>query len=258
MLTLLVSAMVWGDLAGQPSIEAIMAAQDSAAKEDPAGSTPASNVIYAVKVRESIIACGAVTLLAIGALSFVAGMLELMSNATAESDGRRETFNGRAFSFLAALAVYEMTYFLMVATALLWNREHYWREDYVSLTAMTVVLCISLPQRWFSRAKDVILLRLEGLTFSKDVGSLQVRLAVVSSFASILAYETSPSGSLRHSPAPLGSWDAAGGIFLLIAVISCGLFLVVTAWAISLNSAYLRRPEVTPSAAPIGDSNATQ
>jgi hypothetical protein len=258
MLLLLISAMVWGDLAGQPSIEAIMAAQDSVAKENLGDSTLASNVIYAVKVRESIIACGAVTLLAVGALSFVAGMLELMSTAaTAESDGRRGTFNGRAFSFLAALAVYETTYFLMVATALLWNLKYSLLEDYASLAAMTVVLCICLPQRWFSRAKDFILVGLGHLTFSKDVRSLQVRLAVVSSFAAILAYETSPSGSLHHSPKPLSSWDTVGGISLLIAVISCGLFLVVTAWTISLNAAYIRRPEVSPSAEPTSASNAT-
>jgi hypothetical protein len=118
MLLLLVSAVIWGGLAGQPSVETLNSVLQAQSMDEPGRSQAISSSVHAVKVRESVAGSAAVTVLAVGGLSFVAGILELASTAPAQFRSRLETFTGRAFSILAALSIYEATYFAVIAVSL--------------------------------------------------------------------------------------------------------------------------------------------
>jgi hypothetical protein len=101
---------------------------------------------------------------------------------------------------------------------------------------MVAIVMICVPLRLL-RVKHAILSKLELFTRSPDVGSLQVRLAVVSGVLATLGFLLSPSGNLQHNPEPLGVLDDICGIFVLLATVSCAAFAIVTAWAIVMSAA---------------------
>ena len=236
-LLLLVSAVIWGGLAGQPSVE-----QMSRIAVDQ--STELNQVLGATKLRIATMAAAAVTILAVGALALVAGMFELVTAMPTAVRYDFTYFVSVAFAVLAVLVVYQVVWVSGLVAALTWHQP-VWAENAISLAAAGLVALSAIPQKYLPlKAKLVSVLG--RLVRTTSVDAAQMRLAVMTAVLATGAYILSPTGSWADPARPADGLDYAATVLTLLAGICAAFFSVVSAWAL--------RPEVNParSGAPEG------
>jgi hypothetical protein len=121
---LIVAAVQWGGLAGQPDREAVR--QLGAAQE-------------LVASRNLALGGAAVMILSIGALSMIGGMVHLATLAPPNSSAELQGLLAWAFPLLGALAVYEVAFYCFAATR--WSGA----DEYGNRLALSAL--VALPNR---------------------------------------------------------------------------------------------------------------
>ena len=225
VLLLLVSAIVWGSIAGQPSNSEISAYAT-------AGGAVAKPFVATMNAEDAVAGASAVTLLTTGSLALLAVLLELVPSLPSDSqEGQTTRFISRSFGMLAILGAYEVTDFTAVAIGLFRPRQDF-HEDLVSLVVPLVIAMLCIPRR-FLAGRDVILKRLQKLTWTDSVGSLQIRLIVVLAISDGIAYASSPAFNADlPQTSGLGLQDYIAAACALLAALLFLVFIVVMSWAL--------------------------
>lgn len=201
---LIVSAVIWGGLAGQPSL--IKAA-----------STEKQMTLSALN---GSVGAAAVILLSLGALCMIAGIVEMVAHA---KDLRE--FVVRSYALLAPLAVFEILLFVTDPMPQIFGggffKKDFWAYLPHALSLIVLILCIGIamvPSDRFAHWPP-------HLAETDDASRWAVISAAASAALSVLAYAL-PPGRTPETDLSITSIDRVDLVLLLLSALCATLFVL--------------------------------
>jgi hypothetical protein len=228
VLLLSVAAVVWGGLAGQPTWAEM--------KELTTGDQPLLSIdaARAVLAEEMVVGSTGVTLLAVGALSMIWGIVEVVSRQEPSVSGFVDT----AYAVIASLGVYEVVLFALTPMNVFWGVEKDIDVWSVVLTGAVLAITVTVS-RWNRRPREKHG-RTRRMLFAGKFDGLALKLAAVTGVAGTGAYVFTPNHSeienTGGNQSDLVLWDNLSLGLAVVASVAFILFVIVSSGQLVVRS----------------------